>query len=304
MTGKIAQSLSARVWALARRQHWVVTREQLLALGMTPAAIDHRLAIGRLHRIYRGVYAVGRPQLTRESRWMAALLSCGPAAVLSHRSAAVLWGVLEKEGPKIEISLPLPLGRKRDDITLHRRMATAFVSTRELGIPVTTPAQTLVDLGCELRPRELEAAVNEADKRNLISFDRLRDALDERRGQRGARALRSLLDRRTFALTESELERRFLPIARRAGLSRPETGCTVDGFKVDFYWPRLGLVVETDGLRYHRTPAQQARDRLRDQAHTAAGHTCLRFTHAQVYYEPEHVEATLVAVVRRLRSSD
>jgi very-short-patch-repair endonuclease len=104
-------------------------------------------------------------------------------------------------------------------------------------------------------------------------------------------------------MTDTELERRFLPIARRAGLSRPETQAHVNGFRVDFYWPELGLVVETDGLRYHRTPAQQAIDRIRDQAHAAAGLTPLRFTRAQVRYEPSHVEATVAAVARRLRAN-
>jgi very-short-patch-repair endonuclease len=100
--------------------------------------------------------------------------------------------------------------------------------------------------------------------------------------------------------TDSELERCFLPIARRAGLSLPETGAYVNGFKVDFNWPELGLVVETDGLRYHRTPAQQTRDRIRDQAHVAAGLTPLRFTRAQVRFEPGYVKATLSATARHL----
>ena len=109
------------------------------------------------------------------------------------------------------------------------------------------------------------------------------------------------MDRLTFVLTESELERLFLPVARRAGLGLPTTRALVNGFKVDFYWPELGLVVETDGLRYHRTPAQQARDRIRDQTHSAAGLTPLRFTHAQVRFEAEYVEATVAKVARRLR---
>ena len=113
--------------------------------------------------------------------------------------------------------------------------------------------------------------------------------------------LRTLLDRRTFTLTDSELERRLLRIVDRAGLPRPLTGEWVNGFEVDFFWPALGLVVETDGLRYHRTPAQQARDRLRDQAHTVAGLTPLRHTRAQIRFEPGYVEATLGRVVARLR---
>jgi very-short-patch-repair endonuclease len=109
-----------------------------------------------------------------------------------------------------------------------------------------------------------------------------------------------LLDLQTFTITDSELERRFLRLARAAGLPTPETQAWVNGFRVDFHWPRLGLVVETDGLRYHRTPAQQARDRLRDQAHTAAGLTALRFAGVQVRFEADQVQATLVAVAKRL----
>jgi very-short-patch-repair endonuclease len=120
------------------------------------------------------------------------------------------------------------------------------------------------------------------------------------KGQPGTAPLRRLLDRQTFVLTDSELERLFLPIARSVGLGRPETAAVVNGFEVDFFWPDLGLVVETDGLRYHRTPAQQARDRLRDQVHTAAGLTPLRFTHAQLRFEPEHVRGVLARVAARL----
>src|SRR6185503_11480422 len=177
---------------------------------------------------------------------------------------------------------------------------TAEDITRHESIPVTTPICTLVDLATCLRRDQLEAAINEADKRDLVDPEALREALDRLTHRPGAPALRATLDRRTFSLTDSELERRFLPLTRKAGLPPPMTGCYVNGFKVDFYWPRLGLVVETDGLRYHRTPAQQTRDRLRDQAHTAAGLTQLRFTRAQVAFDPEHVQATLSAVARRL----
>jgi very-short-patch-repair endonuclease len=119
------------------------------------------------------------------------------------------------------------------------------------------------------------------------------------RSQRGVGILNSLLDRRVFRLTDSELERRFLQLVRFAGLPLPETGCVVNGFRVDFFWPDLGLIVETDGLRYHRTPGQQARDRQRDQVHTAAGLTTLRFTHAQVRFEPAEVREVLTRVVAR-----
>lgn len=142
--------------------------------------------------------------------------------------------------------------------------------------------------------------INEADKYNLTHPPQLREALDARVGEPGVAKLRFILDRRTFRLTKEELERRFLPLAAQAGLPVPLTGQFVNEFEVDFYWPGLGLVVETDGLRYHRTPAEQARDRLRDQTHTAAGLTPLRFTHEQVRYEPEHVLAILAQTASRL----
>ena len=279
----------------------MVAKAQLLGLGFSLSAIRHRVAIGRLHPVRRGVYAVGRPQLTRYGRWMAAVLSCGPAAALSHTSAAALWRIGEEGGDRIEVSVPARRAPRQAGIRVHRR---ATLTPVDLGthrrIPVTSPVRTLIDLALGLDCAHLEAAINAADKRELIDPESLRTALETLAGQPGVAILRELLDRRTFVLTDSELERRFLPIARRAGLSKPHTGQRLNGFKVDFYWLDLGLVVETDGLRYHRTPAEQARDRLRDQAHTAAGLTHLRFTHAQIRYEPDYVGATLASVARRL----
>jgi very-short-patch-repair endonuclease len=182
---------------------------------------------------------------------------------------------------------------------VHRRALAPSDLTERHGIAVTTPQCSLLDLATRLGPRELEAAVNQADKLDLVDPEALRSALDAMTGRPGVRALRTLLDRRTLTLTDSELERRFLPLARAAGLPKPLTQAPVNGYRVDFYWPELGLVVETDGLRYHRTPAQQAQDRRRDQAHTAAGLTPLRFTHAQVAYEPSSVQGTLSAVAKR-----
>jgi very-short-patch-repair endonuclease/predicted transcriptional regulator of viral defense system len=292
------------VWALARSQHGVVTRGQLLELGFGPQSIKHRVAKGRLHPIWLGIYAVGRPQLSLHGRWMGAVLCCGAGAVLSHASAAALWEIRSTRRREIEVSVPVGVRRRRAGIVVHRRVALgASEKTQRHGIPVTTPIATLIDLAARLHSNQLEAAINEADKHDLTDPETLRTALDEVVTPRpGAATLRRTLDRRTFTLTDSELERRFLPLARRAGLPRPETGRRLNGFRVDFYWPDLRLVVETDGLRYHRTPAQQARDRLRDQAHAAAGLTPLRFTHAQIRHDPGHVRATLAAVGRRLRA--
>lgn len=288
---------------MAARQHGVATRAQLLGLGLSSRAIEHRIAKGRLHPLRRGVYAVGRPQITERGHWMAAVLGCGPEAVLSHGSAAALWQIRRAEEGEVHISVPATCLRRQPGIRLHRRavLGTADVTERA-GIPVTCPALTLLDLASTLSSTRLEAAVNAADKLDLIDPERLREELRRLAGRPGATALRKLLDRSTFRLTDSELERRFLRLIRSARLPTPETGRRVNGVRVDFYWPTLGLIVETDGLRYHRTPAQQARDRLRDQAHARAGLTALRFTHAQIRFEAPMVAATMKAVLRGMHA--
>jgi very-short-patch-repair endonuclease len=232
---------------------------------------------------------------------MAAVLACGDGAVLSHSSAAALWRIGREHGPGIHVSLPSKSHRRIPGFRLHRRPSLRDADrTRHDSIPVTSPVQTLIDNALLLDKRGLERMVNEADKYDLVHPPELRRELARRGGEPGVRILRTLLDRRTFRLTRDELERRFLPLARRAGLPVPLTKQWVNGFEVDFYWPDLGFLVETDGLRYHRTPSEQARDRLRDQAHTAAGLVHQRFTHEQVYYDPDHVLTMLVATVRRL----
>jgi very-short-patch-repair endonuclease/predicted transcriptional regulator of viral defense system len=299
-------------WELAAKQHGVVTRAQLLDLGLTPDAIRHRLARGRLHTVHRGVYGVGRPQLTKHGWWMAAVLACGRDAVLSHTSAAELLGIVASrtpatKGPElpapllIHVSVPAGVQRRRKGIRAHRHDLDAQDWTRRLEIPVTSPARTLADLATMVRSAELETAINEADKQGLIRADALRRYVDQRPGLDGVAALRTLLDRHTFRLTDSELERRFLRMVDQAGLPRPLTQQRVNGFKVDFYWPELGLVVETDGLRYHRTPSQQSRDKVRDQTHAGAGLVALRFSHAQLVFDAGGVVSLLRGVAERQR---
>jgi very-short-patch-repair endonuclease len=300
MGGKKLQISLSGVLALAAGQHGVVTRAQLFELGLSSQAVDHRLRRGRLHRVHRGVYAVGRPELTRHGVLIAAVLSCGPGAVLSHEHAGEVIGIRKRRAGPIEVTVPAGAMRSRPGVRVHRQRLSDHDVTHRHGIPVTSLVRTLVDLAQRLTAGELEAAVNEADKLDLVDPERLRAALPNRGGQRGVAALRELLDRQTLTLTDSELERRFLRIVRCAGLPLPGTQRRVNSVRVDFFWPELGLVVETDGLRYHRTPAQQARDRLRDQTHSASGLTPLRFTHAQVVYEAGHVVQVLEAVVSRL----
>ncbi len=293
---------SPEIWELALRQHGVISRGQLLALGLNDDAIHHRCETGRLYRVRRGVYLVGRPGLSRSSELMAAVLACGTGAVLSHRSAAELYSLIAGVADPIEITVPAERRTRQRGIRVHRRDLDESERAVHESLPLTAPACTLLDLATLLPERELEAAIAQADKLDLITPPALRLAMKTMPPRPGKSKLANLLDHHAFTLTDSELERRFLPIARAAGLSKPLTQQWLHGYRLDFYWPELGLVVETDGLRYHRTATAQARDRTRDQVMTAAGLTVLRFTHAQVHYERRRVVTTLASTARRLQA--
>jgi hypothetical protein len=309
------QARNRDVWKLVARQHGIVARAQLLALGLSAAAIQHRIEYGRLHPVARGIYAVGWPYLDQRRRWAAAVLAAAGAAptdlaakpylggstVLSHRSAAALWGI-GTEQAVIHLTVRGSRYARRPGLTAHRRPALA---AREIcwhdGLPVTSPVQTLIDMATELGPVAIERAVNDADKRDLIDPEALRLALDDHAGEPGVRPLRQILDRVTFRLSDSDLEIYFRPIAASAGLPPPLSKQRVNRFEVDFFWPELGLVVETDGLRYHRTPSAQKRDARRDRAHVLAGMTPLRFTHYEIRYEPRHVRRDLTRAAAMLQ---
>lgn len=299
-------------WALARSQHGVVTRRQLLAIGLTASGIKHRIARGRLHLVARGVYAVGRPTLAPNGRRMATVLACGgdlnltggvqlrpgpervPAVVLSHDSAAALFSFGTQPASGFEVTTVFDAGRRVPGVKIHRRPAVWPDSVGYCdGIPVTSPVQTLIDLATRHDQRVMEPMINEADGLKIVRTDDLRKSLDDHAGERGVARLRRILDRRTFRYTRSELERAFLPLAEAAGLPRPRTAVYVNGHEVDFHFPTLNLVVETDSLTYHRTPAQQFKDRRRDQEHFVARVRQLRFSHAQIKYDADHVMRTL-----------
>lgn len=301
MAGKSDPARSAAAWQLARDQHGVVARRQLLAIGFSSKAIAYRLETGQLRRLRRGVYTVGLPRGGDEQRWMGAVLACGDEATLSHRSAAALWEIGKERWGVIDISVRSRSPRHATGVKVRRRPPFPDADlTRHRGIPVTTPARTILDMATEVGIGMLERTVNEADKRDLIDPEALREALDGYPGEPGVRVLRALLDRLTFRLSDSDLEVLFRPIAAAAGLPVPLTKQWVNGFEVDFYWPDLGLVVETDGLRYHRTASAQNRDLLRDQTHVAAGLTRLRFSHYQVKFEAPRVREVLRTTAARL----
>jgi very-short-patch-repair endonuclease len=273
----------------------------LAGFGFSVEAIRHRRQTGRLHSLqFRGVYAVGRRELTREGVWIAAVLACGEGAALSHESAAQLLGIRKYERGEIEVSIPAARTVHLEGIQTHRRNPMPATTTVR-SIPVTQPLFTLVDLAASLHDRPLEAAINEADTLGLLDPETASAALDRLPPYPGIAGLRRILTQHTR--TDSDLERRFLRLVKRAGLPMPVTQARVNGHRVDFYWPHLRLVVETDGLTYHRTPTQQIRDRERDQAHTRAGLTQLRFANAQVRHDQRAVTATLRAVAERLRNT-
>ena len=225
---------------------------------------------------------------------MAAVLRCGEGSALSHGDAAALLGIAPRRGGSIHVSVPASRKPSGRGIQVHRRRQ--FEATTHHGIPVTTPACTIVDMAPGHTRDELERLVNEADARGLIKVPVLRAAVQDMHRRIGARKVALTIDRRTYTFTRSGLERVFIPLAMSVGFGRPQTCVYVNGFEVDFYWPDHGVVIETDGGTYHRTPAQQAADRRRDLTHTAAGLTPLRFTHGQIRYEPAFVLEILTAV--------
>ncbi|HET7417593.1 MAG TPA: DUF559 domain-containing protein [Solirubrobacterales bacterium] len=233
---------------------------------------------------------------------MAAVLAGGEQSALSHRSAAALWEIGSEQAGCIDVSVRRRCELRRPGMRFHGRPSLSAKSfTQRDDIPVTSPIQTLLDLATELDAVPLERAVNDADKRGLVNPEELRNELDRFRGQPGVQPLRHLLDRLFFQLSDSDLEIYFRRIVRAAKLEMPLSKQWVNDFEVDFFWPQLGLIVETDGLRYHRTPSAQTRDARRDRAHIMAGMTPLRFTHYEVRYEPGRVRTALTKTIAMLR---
>ena len=303
MTPLSPQSITGDAWAVATSQHDVIAHRQLRELGYTHDAIRHRLLTGRLFVLWRGVYAVGRPTVTPRGLWKAATLACGPGSALDGESGLALWDVRSSEGKEIEVAVPGDGGRRLAGIRVRRLRGLADQVTEIDGIPVLSLPPLFVQLAGRVKPGALEAAINEADKKDLIHIERLRHEIEAFTGRRGVAALRQALDRATFCFTDSELERAMRPIFKAAKLRGYATQQRVNGYRVDFYFPELNLVIETDGGRFHRTAFQQASDRRRDQAHTLANTAFLRFTHGQIRYERSYVRWALSKKARDLRAS-
>jgi very-short-patch-repair endonuclease len=265
---------------IAARQHGVVSLDQLRRAGISRQSLTRRGQANRLHRIHRGVYAVGHRGLSEMGGWMAAVLACGPGAVLSHTSAGRLWGIIRSIGPPssadvgrfiAHVTVP-DQARSRQGIKVHRSRTLRGQTTRRAGIPVTTPSRTLVDLRRILSQPQFSQALRQAEYLGLPVED-----LDPDH-------------------TRSELEARFLALCRRHRLPEPEVNPRVGPFTVDFLWRDARLIVEVDGFRAHGTRAAFESDRERDAHLTALGFSVIRLTWRQLTATPRDV----IAKIRRI----
>jgi very-short-patch-repair endonuclease len=278
----------AAVALIAARQHGVVSSRQLRACGIDASAVKRRVSAGRLRRIHRGIYAVGHPNIGNEGRWMAAVLACGEGAVLSHRSAAALWGMFgrarrpsEAGGPgdgAVDVTVPGGAGRAgRPGIRLHRSHTLSPADcTLRAGIAVTKPARTLEDLRRILPGKQFARAPREAEFLRLPIGEAFKP------------------DR-----TRTDLEAMFLSLARRHRLPQPEVNVRVDRYLVDFLWRAQWLIVEVDGWESHRTRSAFEEDRARDARLKVLGYEVLRFTWRQVENDARSVAQTIRELLRR-----
>ena len=284
-----------RIAALAGRQYGVVSRVQLRDLGLSDRAISRRLADGRLLHMHHGVYAVGHSVLTVRGRWMSAVLAGGPGAVLSHASAAAFWELRRSSAVLIDVTTRRT-GRARRGLRIHRpRTLRPDETTIKDGIPVTTPARTILDLAATLQAAHLESVLDRNEILELTNYPALAALARARPGHHGAHKLLETLRRYDAGanLTRSGLEVLFRQVCHDHGLPQPRVNTTVEGKEVDFLFEHARLIVEADSWRYHKTRRAFDADRARDARHLERGHRTVRFTDRQVDSDPTAVARTL-----------
>lgn len=301
---KCSDPADVGIAALADEQHGVVSRRQLVAMGVDRHAIDRRLARRLLVPLHRGVYAFGHRRLTTEGRWLAAVLAAGPGAVLSHRDAAALHGMRKApESRRVSVTTSAYVRAAPGLWVLSRRALSDEDRTVVRGVPVTSPARTLVDVAPMLTAAQLAATLGETDRRGLLDVEAVERALRRTRGRHGQghARLRAALDahlQHGAVLALSELEERFLGLVLKAGLPRPLLNARLRGYRVDALWPAARVVVELDGWAHHRGRRAAAQDRDKTNRLQAAGYVVLRFMHGDVVAGPGRVAATVRAVLR------
>jgi len=287
---------------LAKTQHGVVARRQLLALGFGRRAITGALERGRLHEIFFGVYVVGVRRISRRGRWMAATLAAGEGALLSHRSAARLWRLMTAAAERIDVTLPTGRVVRRQGIVSHG----SFVAEDEWlvrdGIPVTSPFRTVFDLAAVAPMREVERAFHEAEVRGLTDRVSLPVLLERYPGRRGTRNLWALLESpEPIGFTRNDFEEAFLALVDASDLQRPRMNAdlSVRGrfFQVDGLWEEERVVVELDSRSVHGTRKRFESDRQRDRILVAEGWKTVHITWRQLQEEPEAIVADLKAAL-------
>jgi hypothetical protein len=286
---------------LAKRQHGVVSIRQLTGpLGYSRDAVKRATAAGRLHRLHRGVYAVGHTRLTQQGRCLAAVLACGPHALLSHNSAAWLWGI-SSIGPAPYAVTAGVRRKRRPPIVLHyaEHLAPEDRALRE-GIPLTSLARTLLDMAASTRFDRLQRMLERTEDLRLFDLEPVESVLARNQGHRGAGPLSRALDLyRPAPFSRSGLERRFLALVRDAGLPQPVTGFNEAGYELDVYWPKQRFAVELDTFKTHGSRAAFERDRLRDEELKFAGIETIRVTDLRLRREPEKVIERVAQLLQR-----
>ena len=292
-------SPDGQVAALARRQHGVVCHRQLLTIGLTGRAVFERRRAGRLHDLYQGVYAVGHLALTREGRWMAAVLAGGPRAVLSHRTAAALWGIRDQDAGPIDVTAA-DRRRPRPGIRFHRTTLPNDEVTIRNGIEVTTVPRTLLDLASVLAPDRLERAVHEVEVLRLTDPLSIPEVMARHPRSPGIATLRGAVGS-PLRITKRELEHRYRHLLIAHQIDPPRTNALVTvstrTFEVDCLWKPQRLVVELDGRAVHDTALAFEADRERDRLLMLAGWRIARFTWRQVTECPDVVAAQTRALL-------
>jgi very-short-patch-repair endonuclease len=271
-----------------------VAAPQLVDLGYSTSGISRGVTCGRLHLMHHGVYAVGHTALSRQGQCLAAVLSCGGGALLSHRSAAWLWGLTSRFQARVEITATSPR-RTRERIRVHSAlMLTPDDRAFSESIPVTAVPRTLLDFAA-VDPRYLSRALENAQRLGLLDLIAIDALIARSRGFRGVARLREALRiYRPLAFTRSGLERRFLRLVRSAGLSPPSMNLFIEGYELDAYWPAERFAVELDTYDYHGDQAAFERDRMRQEELKLSGIEMTRITGNRLDREPQ-------AVIGRLR---
>ncbi len=266
---------------LAGRQHGIVTREQLLGLGLGRSAIGRRVAAGHLHPLHRGVYAVGHACVPKPGRYLAAVVACGPGAALSHRPAADLLGLRRSSG-RIHVTVPRARAGPTALIVHRSRMVEPRDFTVREGIRVTSVVRTLLDLAELVTATELARAVDRAERLEVFDLSQVEELLVRARGRRGATALRRAIAGWYPRHTRSELEDRFAELLSATELPQPRLNVLLQGeraaHEVDAFWPADALVVQLDGFAYHHTRRDHERDAATNGDLELAGYRVLRLT--------------------------